>query len=296
MKKLMFTAAVAAAMGAFAIESANTVGYVSTGVAANKWQINGCQFQNVGDDEMDLQDLVGSFTSTNVTYGDGNSFKATAPCIQIQDRDANGNLTAGNTFYYYLADAATDAAGNEVQPGWADEFGYYVGEGAHVGAVKIAPGTAVWFKDPSAAAPNASVSGEVVGEASAPAIKANAGKWSLTANPFPVAFDLNSSKITWTGVTTNIVYGDGNTFKNTAPTIQIQDRDSNGNLTAGNTFYYYLSDAATDAAGNNVKPGWADEFGYYVGDDAYVSAATVGAGLGFWFKDYNNTVTITFQK
>ena len=29
MKKLMFTAAVAAAMGAFAIESANTVGYMT---------------------------------------------------------------------------------------------------------------------------------------------------------------------------------------------------------------------------------------------------------------------------
>ena len=229
-------------------------------------------------------------------YGDGNSFKATAPAIQIQDRDANGNLTAGTTFYYYLADAATDAAGNNVQPGWADEFGYYVGEGCHVGAVKIAPGTAVWFKDPQAAAPNAMASGEVVGEATAQAIKANAGKWSLTANPFPVAFDLNSAKITWTGLDTTVIYGDGNSFKTAAPTIQIQDRDAQGNLTAGTTFYYYLADAATDAAGNNVQPGWADEFGYYVGEGCHVGPAAVGAGLGFWFKDYKSTVTITFQK
>ena len=227
-------------------------------------------------------------------YGDGNSFQSTAPCIQIQDRDANGNLTAGNTFYYYIADAATDAAGNNVKPGWADQMGYYVGEGCYVGAVKIAPGTAVWFKDPQAAAPNAMASGEVVGEATAQAIKANAGKWSLTANPFPVAFDLNSSKITWTGLDTTVVYGDGNTFQTTAPCIQIQDRDAQGNLTAGNTFYYYIADAATDAAGTQVKPGWADQMGYYVGE--YVPTATVGAGLGFWFKDYNNTVTITFQK
>ena len=181
MKKLIVFAAIAvAAMGAFALESANTVGYVSTPVAANTWQINGCQFQNVGDDEMDLQDLVVGFASTSVEYGDGNAFKATAPCIQIQNRDANGNLTAGNKFYYYLADAATDAAGTQVKPGWADEMGYYVGDGCYVGAVKIVPGTAVWFKDTQAAAPNAQTAGEVVGEATASAIKANAGNWSLT--------------------------------------------------------------------------------------------------------------------
>ena len=205
-------------------------------------------------------------------------------------------MTAGNKFYYYLADAATDAAGNNVREGWADEGGYYVGEGCYVGAVKIAPGTAVWFKDPSAAAPNAMASGEVVGESTAQAIKANGGSWSLTANPFPVAFDLNSDKITWTGLDTSVPYDEADAFKTTAPTIQIQNRDAQGNLTAGNKFYYYLSDAAVDSAATQTKAGWADEGGYYVGEGCYVGPATVRPGCGFWFKDYKSTVTITFQK
>ena len=96
--------------------------------------------------------------------------------------------------------------------------------------------------------------------------------------------------------TKNVEYGDGNSFRSTAPCIQIQNRDANGNLTAGNTFYYYIADAATDAAGSTVKLGWADQGGYYVGDGCHVPAVTVGAGLGFWFKDGKGDVTITFQK
>jgi hypothetical protein len=150
MKKLMFVgvAALCAAVGfSDGIESANVVGYVGTPVAANTWQINGCQFQNTGDTEMDLQDLVVGFASKSVPYDEQDAFKATAPCIQIQDRDANGNLTAGTTFYYYLSDAAVDANATQTRAGWADGGGYYVGEGAYSPAATVGPGLGFWFKD-----------------------------------------------------------------------------------------------------------------------------------------------------
>jgi len=253
----------------------------------------GVQFENITAEEVDLQEFCTGFTTT-VGYED--DYKTLAPCIQIQDRDASGNiLGVGNTFYYYIKDAAKDEMGDVVAPGWADEAGNYVGEGSWKASVKILPGVAVWFKDPQASAATTSA-GAVVGESTAAPAGVVGGKWALIANPYPMAFDLNSDKIAWEGMTTTVGYEDD--YTKTAPCIQIQDRDPTTGqiLGIGNTFYYYIKDAAKDEMGDVVAPGWADEAGNYVGEGSWKASAIVPATAGFWFKDPNNKVSITFTK
>ena len=59
MKKLMFTAAMAAALAATAeIESANTVGYSDVSVAAGKFIIIGTQFTQVGAVNIPMSELI----------------------------------------------------------------------------------------------------------------------------------------------------------------------------------------------------------------------------------------------
>jgi hypothetical protein len=107
----------------------------------------GLQFEDMTQDEVDLQDFCTGFTTT-VGYED--DYKTLAPCIQIQDRDAQGNiLGTGNTFYYYIYDAAKDSNGNVLVPGWADAAGNYVGDDSWKPAANVPANAGFWFKDPS---------------------------------------------------------------------------------------------------------------------------------------------------
>ena len=271
----------------------SVVGYTNANVPANEWQIVAVQFEDVAAGEVDLQKFCSGFTTT-VGYDD--DYKTLAPCIQIQKRDASGNiLGTGNTFYYYIKDAAKDSAGNTLAPGWADVDGNYVGEDSWKAAVKILPGTAVWFKDPQAAATGTSA-GAVVGESTAAPAGVVGAQWALVSNPYPVAFDLNSSDIIWSGMTTTVGYDDD--YQKEAPCVQVQKRDPSTGaiLGTGNTFYYYIKDAAKDSAGNILAPGWADVDGNYVGEGSWKAGVTVPATAGFWFKDPSNAVSITFKK
>ena len=63
MKKLIFAAAVAAGMGAFALESANIVGYQNVGFDKTGWMMNvGVQFSNIGAEG-------GAFTLDDAFFG-----------------------------------------------------------------------------------------------------------------------------------------------------------------------------------------------------------------------------------
>ena len=57
MKKVMFGLAVAAALGALAIESANTVGYQTMDLTPGKQVMKGAMFVSVGSANLSLQDI-----------------------------------------------------------------------------------------------------------------------------------------------------------------------------------------------------------------------------------------------
>ena len=292
MKKLMFTAAVAAAMGAFALESANTVGYTQDKAANNLWKASATPFETTTGASMSLQTLFSGF-STDVYFDDDQvDFKTTAPCVQIQDRDAQGRITGGLTKYYYVADAGWDAGYTDIRPGWVDEVGDAVG-GENAAAVLLAPGTGFWFKDAQQAC-DLTFAGQVVGENSAQVTTAS-GLWNAICNPFPVDVALNSAKITWGSMTQANFDDDQVDFKTAAPCIQIQDRDAGGNVTGGMTKYYYVQDAGWDSGYTDIRPGWADEVGDALGGEN-AAAVTVKAGEGFWFKDPSSNATVTFSK
>ena len=129
MKKLMFAAAVAAGLVAFGegIESANTVGYSTTAVAANTWYMAGVQFTDTATGTgISLQDFVkGDFAATSFWDDD----VALAPTIQVYG-------AGGYTAYYYFSDATS---GSDEVTAWADGSGDAVDASVPVGG-------AMWFK------------------------------------------------------------------------------------------------------------------------------------------------------
>ena len=104
MKKLMFTAAVAAAMGAFAaIESANTVGYMDMSLTNSIYAPVGACFMTVGQTSFRLGDIVPeNGTLTTSEY--------------LQEFDP---LTGAIGEKYYYIDAAT-AANSRPMSRWSD--------------------------------------------------------------------------------------------------------------------------------------------------------------------------------
>ena len=70
-------------------------------------------------------------------------------------------------------------------------------------------------------------------------------------------------------------YDKSGNYKKVAPQVQIAFANSEGN-----TPYYYISDAKK--VGTEYVPGW-------VGASGKAADPTVGAGIGFWFKDGSST-------
>ena len=104
MKKLMFTAAVAAAMGAFAIESANTVGYMDMSLTNSIYAPVGACFMTVGQTSFRLGDIVPENGTLN------------ASTEYLQEFDP---LTGAIGQKYFYIDATT-AAGTNPMRRWAD--------------------------------------------------------------------------------------------------------------------------------------------------------------------------------
>ena len=100
MKKVMFGLAAAAAIAAFGIESANTVGYTSKDVTAGKYYLIGAQFDKAGTDSagsVDMNDLIK--LSSSLTAGTFADDFATAPKISVLNASATGYIS-----YYYISD------------------------------------------------------------------------------------------------------------------------------------------------------------------------------------------------
>ena len=165
--------------------------------------------------------------------------------------------------------------------------------------MKVAPGTAFWFKDPASDA-DIQLAGQVVNDGSK-TVSPTAGKWNLVCNPFPIEVALNSESITFTGLS-DVAFVNAAQARTEAPYIQIQKRDADGNVTGATIDYFYVNNAIYNSGyvpgvgpSYDRRPGWCDTSGNLLGG-LKADAVSVKVGTGFWFKDPNNSVTIEFVK
>ena len=108
MKKLIFAAAAVAGMGAFALESANMVGYSTTGATANlNWYAP--TFVTVGASTIDINSIQLDDAGTGVV-GWGDSMQIVGP------------LGSASSMYFYY-DKSMNPAGAEAGNFWGDETG-----------------------------------------------------------------------------------------------------------------------------------------------------------------------------
>jgi hypothetical protein len=127
MKKLVTLACALVAASAFAVESANTVGYTTQAIAADTYYMIGVQFETVGGGAITFDNLI--TMSGVLAYDDGDD-----DCAEIQFFTGSGY-----NHYYYITDAwdANDEPLNK--DAWA--FDGYECEGTSVPA-----GKSFWIK------------------------------------------------------------------------------------------------------------------------------------------------------
>ena len=215
-----------------------------------------------------LADVSGNGTAANFNtilsttcapgaYGIGeDATMGNAPMIQVLTADGKGY-----DFYYYVNDA-DDGNGNYTETEWVDVQGYNLTPEA---AQTLSKG--FWFK--SATAGTLTCAGQVFAidtfERNIPA-----GQFEIVANPYPVAFNLNSATVS--GFTPG-AYGIGeDATMGNAPMIQVLTADGKGY-----DFYYYVNDA-DDGNGNYTETEWVDVQGYNI------TGTQVPAGQAFWIK------------
>lgn len=278
----------------------SVVGYTQDKLPANAWKLSATPFESTLGADIDIQVLTSGFTD-DVYFDDGGAdpnydFTALAPSIQIQDRDASGKVTGVLTRYYYVADAGWDAAYTDIRPGWVNASGDALG-GENAEAVTIPAGVGFWFKDPQTGT-QLTFAGQVISDDTAET-ECSAGQWTIVSNPFPTDFTLNSDKAAWSNL--SVAEFDpadppeGYDFTTVAPSIQVQERNANGDVTGVLLRYYYVQDAGWDAGYTDIRPGWVNASGDALGGEN-AEAVTIKAGEGFWFRDPAKAAKVTITK
>ena len=260
MKKIMFAAAVAAAGLAFGIESANTVGYLSSSNPAPKsYVMVANSFQDCGETSLDLNRIT-----TTATAGAYDTASASAPMLKIWD-PAAGNGIGAYYSYFYITDAYDEKTDDDVIA-WADKNGDCVAN------INLPLGSALWYICQAETGKAVTFSGEVSPEDDL-TVSATTVGYTMVANPFPVATDLN--KVQWFGVdgVTPLSPATYDTMTTSAPTIKVWDAAAGNGIGAYLT-YYYISDAYDEAEDDDVTA-WADKNGD-------VATDIIPAGQGFW--------------
>ena len=266
MKKLMIAAVASmAAVGAFAVESANIVGY--TTLEINKeYTLLAVNFEGTGSATMDIQDIFkkcDGMTAANASTG--------ADQIQIM-HEADGNYD-----YYYLSNGKNGKAST---PDTANKW-VCANDGADktVPAVRaIKSGEAFWYVSPNGATTpyTITVAGGVV---SAPNVTKEFGaQYSLVGNPYPCDLPLNDKV-----QVVNATYGNASS---NADQIQIMKSD-------GSYDYYYLSN------GKNGKASTPDTANKWVcsndgADKTVPTTDAFPAGRAGWFVRINPEAKVKF--
>ena len=257
MKKLMFTAAVAAAMGAFAaIESSNTVGYTTKTVVPGSYNMLAIQFNQVGSDSDTAN--VGTQITTSLPALDYADYDLPDfPAIWFKTSDM---AAAYNKKFYYCCD--TDA---NLAAGW-----WRNGEYAPTAADLLALGRGFWLVVPdddtlyNQASYTVTFNGQVADLSSGISVPICNGAYIIASNPFPT--DLDMSKIVASSGAPALDYADYDLPD--FPAIWIKTSDT---AAAYNKKFYYCCD--TDA---NLTAGWWR-------NGEYAQAADdIPSGKAFW--------------
>ena len=263
MKKLMFTAAVAAAGLAFGIESANTVGNAaSSNPALKSYVMVANSFQDVGETSLDLHKIV-----TDATPATYKTRAASAPLLKIWDPTA-GNGIGGYTTYYYIDDCEDPEDEDEEITAWATNKGEYPEN------VTLPLGSAMWYICQVETGKNVTLAGEISGESDLTVSATTAG-YTMLANPFPVATDINT--VTWKAAdgVSALAPATYKTRTTAAPQIKVWDPTA-GNGIGGYTTYYYIDDCEDPEDEDEEITAWSTNKG------EYPEGASVQAGQGFW--------------
>ncbi len=191
MKKVMIAAAIAATLGAFGIESANTVGYQTMDLTAGKQVMKGAMFVSVGGASLSLQDI----RMDADTLADGSTM------IWWWNKD-----TRKYSYAYWCP--ACDASGNYINAKgevvenesdaalvWGDESTWEAIEKT------FAPGEGFWIQSgDDAPTPKVSIAGELATtDASIQYVSSNLtpGKQVQFTQPMPVGtYGLQTVKLT----------------------------------------------------------------------------------------------------
>ena len=284
MKKLMFTAAVAAAGGLMAIESANTVGFTTADVPKGEFGQLAIQFEKTGGGNATVDQLFkGEITGVEAEF-DANWYVTS----ESQQRASQIQIWTGSEYkiYYYFSNAwdqsLNDGQGGETA-GWAD------GLFGAIATDTIAPGQAAWVKATTA---NTHIvqAGQVYDgsyEKSCPK-----GEFIMIANTLPVGLDLNdANQIEFAGLTAVAADFDANWYV----TSESQQSAAQIQVWTGSEYniYYYFNnawDASLNDGQGGETIGWAD------GLFGAVVTTPIPVGQGFWLKATTSATTVTVNK
>ena len=267
------------AASAFAVESANTVGYTTTAnIAAGGLALGAIQFQNTAGASANINDILTCSVATPDYDAEDNFIDGWyEDAAQIMIRVGNGYL-----IYYYCSQAEVyDAVKDEYDyiPGWTNDSGNYCED------VTLTPGIGAWFKAPANSAATFTIAGQVIGSATAAVTGAQG--LHLIGNPFPEGFNLNDGKVAF-GLTGTPDYDAEDNYIDGwyEDAAQIMLRVGNGYL-----IYYYCSQAEYEdpvSGEYDYIPGWTNDSGNWLTD------VNVAVGEGFWLKAnsaFNGTAT-----
>ena len=246
MKKIVIGLAAMTAIGAFALESANTVGFETRNLTAYAKALNGVNFVTVGENSMDLQSI-----KMDDDVGDGGA--------QIWWWDSSTGKYSAQAFWY--TELYADESGETTlgYAGWGD-FDYWMPI-----SKTFALGESFWIQ----AGVNATVTfaGEVLAASANEeyvGIDLTAYQKVLLTNPFPVGtFSLQSIKMD-----DNV--GDGG--------AQIWWWTSTTGKYDAQAFWYTELSAAESGETTLGYAGWGD-FDYWM-----PISKTFAAGEGFWIQ------------
>ena len=224
MKKIVFGLAAAAAIGAFAIESANVVGYTTAMSGADNNFIT-VPFNVIGYNTADIQQIaISDGGAGNIGWGT-ETFSVWAGVPTTVD---------GSAFFYY--DSSMDPNAEATTYYWGDDVG-------NKADFSIAPGQAVVVN--CAADLTFTTSGDVAME---PVSFTSIADNNFTGNPFPTAIDIQNISIDDGGEGTIGWGAETFTIWEGVPTT----RD-------GSAFFYY--DSSMDPNGEATTYYWGDDVG-----------------------------------
>ena len=229
------------------------------------------QFEDVTSGKLFLDSVMSGLEG--VDYDDAGAFEGIAPHIQVVKADGTPNK------YYYLNDGWYDngTADGGFKAGWCDNLGNIVD-------LEITPGTGFWLKNAASVAQTMTGAGAVHAKDEVD-VTAPAGIFSINANVYPIAMNLNNADQVAFGDIIGVDYDDAGAFEGTAPHIQVVKEDGTPNK------YYYLNDGWYDngTADGGFKAGWCDNLGN-------IADVNIAAQAGFWVKATTGALTFTYKK